>query len=192
MRQRTKQSSNTPETPDHPSSDHPTSPERGSLDRGNAFSREFLVILRRRERAPATPEADNAGPWTVVRLHGRETVWACRAAGETSPRARLREPDLGYLTAAALECSDHPNRFRLQEDAEGTLHLMSRVDGGEAGASVGTTSRWSDGLPAVLTAFDLLRTHPQALAHFLLAVDDQALARAGRILHELAETSAGD
>ena len=172
MRQRTDKSSNsTPQTPATP-----REPE-------NAFSAEFLRTLGHRDPCPATPEADNAGPWTVVRESNSDTPWACHAAGEPAPRARLREPDLAYLVAAALEVSGHPPRFRVQEDAEGTLHLLTTAEDGRA---VGRLSRWSGELVDTLGPLDLLRSRPLALAHFLLGIDDQTLARTGRLLAELA------
>jgi hypothetical protein len=44
------------------------STHRPSLEPQNAFDRDFLDTFSRREPAPATPEADNAGPWRVTRL----------------------------------------------------------------------------------------------------------------------------
>jgi hypothetical protein len=150
----------------------------------NAFDRDFLETFSRREPVPATPEADNAGPWRVTRLHGEgDPRWACYAAGEGPPlpgRFRFREPDLAFLTATGLVLADRPARFRFQVDAAGTLHLM------HDGYPVGTAVRESDQLPLVLTALANLRVQPQALAHFLLAVPDEVLRRCGVILAQLA------
>jgi hypothetical protein len=44
----------------------------------------------------------------------------------------------------------------------------------------------SDQLPVVLTALHHLRVQPEALAHFLLAVPDEVLRRAGVLLAEVA------
>jgi hypothetical protein len=138
----------------------------------NAFARDFLDTFSRRKPVPATPEADNAGPWRVTRLHGAgEPRWACIAAGEPPPRFRFREPGVALLTSAGLALADRPLRFGFLRDAAGTLHLM------HDGHSVGTAERESEGLPAVLTALGDLRVQPQALAHFLLAVPDEVLRR---------------
>ena len=55
----------------------------------NAFTRELLAALRRRDHHPATPEAEFAGPWRVSRLYGgpppdQEVRWACFTAGGAS------------------------------------------------------------------------------------------------------------
>ena len=87
---------------------------------------------------------------------------------------------MAHLTTAGLELADRPTRFRFLEDAAGTLHLMCD------GHSVATAERRSEGLPAVLNALADLRTRPQALAHFLLAVPDEVLRRCGVVLAEMA------
>jgi hypothetical protein len=148
----------------------------------NAFDRDFLDTFSRRDPAPATPEADHAGPWRVTRLHGGgEPRWGCIAAGERPARFSFREPDLAHLTNAGLGLADRPTRFKFLRDAEGTLHLL------HDGFPVGIAQRESEGLPVVLTALADLRTQPEALAHFLLAVPDEVLRRCGVILAEMAQ-----
>jgi hypothetical protein len=168
--------------PSGSSSGHP------SLDPPNAFDRDFLETFSRREPAPATPEADNAGPWRVTRLHGAgDPRWACIAVGEPPPRFSFREPDVAFLTSAGLTLADRPVRFRFQVDAAGTLHLM------QDGHSVGTaapSARQSEQLPLVLTALHHLRVQPEALAHFLLAVPDEVLRRCGVVLARMARGEA--
>jgi hypothetical protein len=174
-------------------SSHPSQPPSGSSsgqpsnpphEPPNAFDRSFLETFSRREPAPATPEADNAGPWQVKRLYGHgDPRWACYAAGEGPPlpgRFRFREPDLAHLTCSGLSLVDRPLRFRFLVDAVGTLHLM------HDGQSVGTAQRQSDQLPLVLTALANLRVQPEALAQFLLAVPDEVLRRCGVILARMA------
>jgi len=157
---------------DRPSHDH---------EPRNAFDRDFLDTFSRRDPAPAAPEADNAGPWRVTRLHGAgDPRWACIAAGERPPRFSFREPDLAHLTNAGLSLADRPSRFKFLRDAEGTLHLL------HDGYPVGKAQRESDQLPLMLTALANLRTRPKALAHFLLAVPDEVLRRCGVILAEMA------
>jgi hypothetical protein len=152
-----------------------------SLEPPNAFDRDFLETFSRREPAPATPEAANAGPWRVTRLHGEgDPRWGCIAAGERPPRFSFREPDLAHLTNAGLSLADRPARFHFQVDAVGTLHLK------HDGYPVGTARRQSEQLPLVLTALANLRTQPEALAHFLLAVPDEVLRRCGVILARMA------
>jgi len=148
-----------------------------SSDLPNAFDRAFLETFSKREPAPAVPEADNAGPWRVARLHGAgDPRWGCIAAGERPARFSFREPDLAHLTNAGLALADRPARFRFQVDAAGTLHLM------HDGVPVGTAQRASDQLPLVLTALADLRARPDALAHFLLAVPEEVLQRCGVLL----------
>ena len=155
----------------------------------NAFDRSFLEVFAKRDPAPATPEADNAGPWRVTRLHGAgDPRWGCIAAGERPPRFSFREPDLAHLTTTGLHLADRPPRFRFQVDAVGTLHLMH--DGYPVGQAAPST-RESNQLPLILTALANLRTQPEALAHFLLAVPEEVLARSGAILARLAGESAG-
>jgi hypothetical protein len=150
----------------------------------NAFDREFLETFARREPAPATPEADNAGPWRVTRLHGAgEPRWGCVAAGEPPPRFQLREPDVAFLTSAGLALADRPTRFRFLRNAAGTLHLMQ--DGHSVG-TVAASAPQSDQLLVILTALHHLRVQPEALAHFLLAVPDGVLRRCGVVLAAMA------
>jgi len=155
-----------------------------SLEPPNAFDRDFLDTFSRRDPAPATPEAGNAGPWRVSRLHGdADPRWGCVAAGERPARFRFREPDLAHLTATGLALADRPARFRFQVDAAGALHLMH--DGYPVGTAAEGT-RESEQLPIILTALANLRIQPRALAQFLLAVPDEVLRRSGVILAELA------
>lgn len=151
----------------------------------NAFDADFLDTFSKREPAPATPEADHAGPWRVARLHGGpEPRWACLAAGEHPPRYRFEAPDLAHLTATGLSLADRPTRFKYIEDAEGTLHIL------HDGWPVSRAPHRSDQLPVVLTALADLRAQPEALAHFLLAVPDTVLRRCGAILAQMAREEA--
>jgi hypothetical protein len=178
MRQRDDEFTRSPSTPPSGASSGPPS---DTHQPPNAFDRDFLDAFSRREPAPATPEADNAGPWRVTRLHGSgDPRWACIAAGERPPRFSFREPDVAFLTSAGLALVDRPARFKFLRDAEGTLHLM------HDGWSVGTAQRESEQLPLVLTALADLRVQPQALAQFLLAVPDEVLRRCGVILAQMA------
>jgi hypothetical protein len=144
-------------------------------------------VVARREPAPATPEADQAGPWRVIRVHGQaDPRWACYPAGEVPPRPgrfRFREPDLAFLTVTGLALAERPPRFQFQVDAAGTLHLMHD---GQSVATAEPAAGMGDQLPLVLTALANLRVQPEALAQFLLAVPDAVLRRAGVILAELA------
>ncbi len=170
------------------------SARRGSARRGSgreggsspsAFSAAFLAEIARREPAPATPEADLAGPWRVTALYGAgsEPRWACIAAGERAPRLVLEAPDLAYLAAAALAVAERPPGFRFQEAADRRLHLLWH------GRSVGTSRDLiqvgGDTLPLVLGGLADLRLQPLAFAHYLLSVPDETLRRSGRLLMEL-------
>jgi len=187
MRQRDDESNR---SPSHPPSGAHSGPSSNSPDPPhppNAFDPQFLATLSHRDPAPATPEADNAGPWRVTRLHGDgDPRWACYAAGESPPlpgRYRFREPDLAHLTCSGLSLADRPLRFRFQVDAprggQATLHLMH--DGYPVGQARRGAAR-SDQLPLVLTALANLRVQPEALAQFLLAVPDGVLRRSGVVL----------
>ncbi len=151
----------------------------------NAFSEDFLTDLARREPAPATPEADFAGPWRVTPLYGAGDPprWACLAAGEREPRLVLQSPDLAYLSAAALAVAERPPGFRFQEGADRRLHLLHQ--GHSVGTSVSSIPIGGDTLPILLSGFADLRVQPLAFAHYLLSVPDETLRRAGVIAAQL-------
>jgi hypothetical protein len=162
----------------HPPSRTPSVP---NLDPPNAFDREFLDLFARRDPAPAAPEADNAGPWRVVKLHGDGAPrWGCFGCGEQPPRFNLQEPDVAHLVATGLAIADRPHRFRFQVDAphggRPTLHLL------HDGRPVGTARRQSEELPIHLSGLAHLRAQPLALAHLLMAVPDEVIDRAGVLL----------
>jgi hypothetical protein len=161
----------------------------------NAFSRDLFAELRRRDHHPATPEADFAGPWRVARLHGApapdETPadgvsWACVAAGEREPTLSYPEPDLAFLGAAGLALAERPPRFRFQRGEDGRRHLMHD---GHPVATVAPSVPEGCSLPTDLTRLADLRVRPQALAHFLMAVPEEVLEKAGvlvmRMLREV-------
>lgn len=148
--------------------------------RTNASAPHFFEHLARRDFHPATPEADHAGPWRVVKLHGEGPVrFGCFAAGERSPRLSFEAPDLAYLAAATLHLTDRPHRFRWQRGADHRLHLM------HDGYPVATASHEGDTLPQDLTRLADLRVQPLALAQFLLSVPDEVSKRAGEIAMDL-------
>ena len=148
--------------------------------RTNAFAAHFFEHLTRRDFHPATPEADHAGPWRVVKLHGEGPVrFGCFAAGERSPRLAFEASDLAYLAAATLHLTDRPHRFRWQRGADHRLHLM------HDGYPVATASHEGDTLPQDLTRLADLRVQPLALAQFLLSVPDEVIKRAGEIAMDL-------
>ncbi len=152
--------------------------ERGSSQ--SAFSPDFLAEVSRREPAPATLEADLAGPWRVTPLYGAgdQPRWACVAAGESQPRLILQAPDLAYLAAATLAVAERPPVFRFQDGADRRLHPLHH------GRPVGTSVYRGDNLPRILSGLADLRVQPLAFAHFLLSVPDETLRRSGRILME--------
>ncbi len=171
----------------NPSSVLPPAVDTAGLDESssNAFSPVFLDRLSRREPAPATPEADLAGPWRVTALYGAgdEPRWGCVAAGEREPRLVLQAPDLAYLAAAALAVAERPAGFRFQEDADRRLHLLWH--GRPVGTSRDLIRVGGDTLALHLSGLADLRLQPLAFAHYLLAVPDETLRRSGRILMEL-------
>jgi len=70
-------------------------------------------------------------------------------------------------------------------DAEEDLYLV--VSGcGERHVDHGWLRGWTEDLPQALTMLDELRLRPLSLAHYLLSVGDETLARTGRILAALA------
>jgi hypothetical protein len=153
-------------------------------DSTNAFAPQFFEYLARRDFHPATPEADHAGPWRVVKLHGDgPPLYACYALGERAPRLTFEAPDLAYLAAATLHVTDRPHRFRWQREAPGDgqprLHLL------HDGQPVATARRQGDSLTQDLTRLADLRVQPLALAQFLLAIPDEVLRRTGEILMDM-------
>ncbi len=166
---------------------------RSEQDSGqNAFTAHFFDHLRARESHPATPEADFAGPWRVTCLYGEGAPrWGCLAAGEHRPRIAFQEPDLAYLAAAALAITERPKQFRLEEDetpdgGSGREPAEIRLihQGREVATAVFPIAPGCH-FPTDLTRLADLRLQPQALAHFLLSVPDEVLARTGAILMEL-------
>jgi hypothetical protein len=158
--------------------------------RGNAFAPHFFEHLARRDFHPATPEADHAGPWRVVKLHGDGPVrFGCFAAGERSPRLVFEAPDLAYLAAATLHLADRPPRFRWQRGADrqdqGGLHLMHDGYPVATASPSSPAAHEAESLPQDLTRLADLRVQPLALAQFLLSVPDEALKRAGELVMEL-------
>jgi hypothetical protein len=163
----------------------------------NAFSRDLFAELRRRDHHPATPDADFAGPWQVARLHGAPAPapdeapangvrWACLAAGERAPTLSYPEPDLAFLGAAGLALAERPPRFRFQRGADGRMHLMHD---GYPVATVAPSVPEGCSLPTDLTRLADLRVRPQALAHFLMAVPEEVLEKAGvLVMRMLRET----
>lgn len=147
----------------------------------NAFCPEFLHDLAKQEPEPAVPEAEFAGPWRVVKLHGDgDPVWAVYACGERRPAVSFQEPDLAYLAAAALAVAERPARFRVLADAAGTVHVR------QDGRTVGTAAIAGDSLPVDLTRLAELRSQPLALAHLLRSVPEGVLRRTGTILASMA------
>lgn len=105
-------------------------------------------------------------------LHGGpEPRWGLIAAGERPPRFSFQEPDVAFLTSAALTLADRPTRIKFLRDAAGNLHLMH--DGHSVGTAAPGTER-GEQLPVLLTALANRRAQPEALAHFFLAARDLA------------------
>jgi hypothetical protein len=193
MNRRTEDSTNRPSNlsdPADPGRSSDRSPRDDLYQPPNAFAPELFAELRRRDHHPATTEGDFAGPWRVARLHGAPPPadgvrWACFAAGERAPRLSYPEPDQAFLGAAALALAERPPRFRFQKGADGRMHLMH--DGYPA-AVVAPSVPEGCSLPADLTRLADLRVRPQALAHFLMAVPEDVLERAGvLVMRMLAE-----
>jgi hypothetical protein len=156
----------------------PTNPNHPSHD--NAFAPELFDELRQRDPEPAVPGGDLPGPWRVTRLWGDgPPLWAVYGLGERAPRASFEQPDLAYLTAAALALAERPNRFRFQEDADGRLHLMHD---GQGVATVHSPTLQHTTLATDLTRLADLRVQPLALAQLLSAVPAAVLERTGAIL----------
>jgi len=108
----------------------------------------------------------------------------------------LEEPDLAYLTAAALPLTGRAPRFELVEDLDAEEEDLSLLVSGcgappaRSDRDWGTVRGRNEDLPQplikLLTVLGLLRLRPLALAHYLLSVGDETLARTGRILSKLA------
>ena len=146
----------------------------------NAFTADLFTALDEREPEPAVPESANAGPWHVVKLHGRGApLFACQAAGEPGPRLTFDAPDLANLAAATLAVSERPPRFRWQRAGDGRLHLL------HDGQPVGTATVAADALPLELTRLADLRAEPEPLARFLASVPQDVLRRAGVLVMEI-------
>jgi hypothetical protein len=177
------------------STNRPSDPTRSSEPTlnppPNAFAQELFEALRRRDHHPATPEGDFAGPWRVARVHGGSRPdegpadgvrWACFAAGERGYTLSYPEPDQAFLGAAGLALAERPPRFRFQRGADGRMHLMHD---GYPVATVASSVPEGCSLPADLTRLADLRVRPQALAHFLMAVPEEVLERAGVLVMRL-------
>jgi hypothetical protein len=164
--------------PDEKSTTHPSPGPAG--DKPNAFASALFEELREREPEPAVPEAGNAGPWHVLKLHGpREPLFACHGAGEAGPRLTFDAPDLANLAAAALAVSERPPRFRWHRSEDGRLHLL------HDGQRVATAEVAGEDLPLDLTRLAELRAQPLPLAQLLASVPQEVLRRAGVLVMEI-------
>jgi len=176
--------------------DHPPTPEAANAGpfRVEPFDpSEPLQSPESIEPRPPSPATDvppssrsnsptKAGPPPAAAHH-----WACLAEGEEAPRAVLEEPDFAYLVAAALPLTGRPPRFELVEDLDAEEDLYLVVSGcGERHVDHGGLRGRTEDLAQALTMLDELRLRPRALAHYLLSVGDETLARTGRILAALA------
>ena len=193
MSQRTEDGSSRPTESSRSSAHSGPSPEHPFDPPPNAFSRELFAVLRNRDHHPATPEADFAGPWQVKRLYGAARPgdesadgvrWGCFAAGDREPTLHYPEPDQAFLGAAGLALAERPPRFRFQDGGDGRLHLVH--DGYPVG-TVAPSMPEGCSLPADLTNLANLRTQPQALAHFLMAVPEEVLEKAGVLVMRMLE-----
>jgi len=195
MSRREENGTSRPSDPADPSRRSDRSPQDATPKPPNAFARELFEALRRRDHHPATPEGDFAGPWRVARVHGAARPapapdgapadgvrWACFAAGERGYTLSYPEPDLAFLGAAGLALAERPPRFRFQRGADGRMHLMHD---GYPVATVSASVPEGCSLPADLTRLADLRVRPQALAHFLMAVPEEVLERAGVLVMRL-------
>jgi len=179
--------------------DHPPTPEAANAGpfRVEPFDPfEPLHSTESIEPRPPSPPAD-ASPtsWTRSRSNAPTNAgpppaahrWACVGEGEEAPRALLEEPDFAYLVAAALPLTGRPPRFELVEDLDAEEDLYLVVSGcGERHVDHGWLRGRTEDLAQALTMLDELRLRPRALAHYLLSVGDETLARTGRILAALA------
>jgi hypothetical protein len=149
-------------------------------DKPNAFAPALFTELDEREPEPAVPESANAGPWRVIKLHGRsDPLFACQAGGEPGPRLTFDAPDLANLAAATLALSERPPRFRWQRSEDGRLHLL------HDGQRVATAEVEADALLLDLTRLADLRAQPLPLAQFLVSVPQEVLRRAGVLVMEI-------
>ena len=153
----------------------------------NAFAPALFDELREREPEPAVPEGAHAGPWHVVKLHGRETLFACHAAGEPRPRLVFDAPDLASLAAAVLAVAERPPRFRWQRGDDGRVHLLQ--DGQAVATAAPLEGTEGEPLPSDLvrdlTRLADLRSQPLPLAQFLASVPTEVLRRAGALFLEI-------
>jgi hypothetical protein len=146
----------------------------------NAFRAELFTALRARDPEPVAPEGELPGPWRVTRLWGDgPPTWAVYGLGERAPRLHFDDPDLAYLSAAALALAERPPRFRFQRGADDRCHLMHD---GEAVGAVCSAVLEGTSLATDLTRLADLRVQPLALAQLLAAVPTAVLERAGAIL----------
>jgi len=169
--------------------DHPPTPEAANA---GPFRVEPVQSTKWIEPCSPSPPTD-ASPCSRTKAPTKAGPppaahrWACVGEGEEAPRAVLEEPDFAYLVAAALPLTGRPPRFELVEDLDAEEDLYLVVSGcGERHVDHGWLRGRAEDLAQALTMLDELRLRPRALAHYLLSVGDETLARAGRILAALA------
>jgi hypothetical protein len=147
----------------------------------NAFSLEFLGVLRERNEPSTAAEAEMAGPWKLVDLDGQTGIcrdWENPRVGD-SPYAAFpdRETALLFLTVLPLFSPEITFAGATGEVGEGV-----RIQKG--GEQVGWCQVFNEDLLFAAHLAAALARSPRSLATLLEAAGPLVLEQVGRILRE--------
>jgi hypothetical protein len=169
---------------------NPSSPDSPS----NAFHPEFLRRRQDREDEPlAAVEAENRGPWVVLRrppaqptpgdTHLWEVYRSWEDPGTDRPAAAYRFRELAYLYAAALEVGGRLSGLRVADEptaAGGYEVLQTDLDGKAQG--VGRIAVYDSDVFAAFRNLESLLRSPESPARVLEAAGSVIMGILGRRL----------
>lgn len=147
----------------------------------NAFSPEFLALLRQLPEPSTAAEAEMAGPWKMVPVAQGEGLfrsWEDPAAGD-EPFALFPERETALLFLSVLPLFAQEARFRgTGSAADGAKGVRIQRDGVE----VGWCQVFSENLFFAAHLAEALARSPWALAAVMQAAGPLVIEQVGRIL----------
>jgi hypothetical protein len=170
----------------------PTLPRRTP----NAFSPEFLDLVRGEDETLTAAEAAASGPWKVEPVPGRPgrvavvRMWENLERGDRAEAVFCQE-ETARLFAAILPLAEREPLFSLADLAEEPDGFPLSAMYGEQGAcTVGWLSRAEPAQVAALHLAEALTRRPDSLAILVRVAGGGAIEQIGRILAPDPETAA--